>query len=91
MANVIITLKIMPESPETDINALKSKAIEIITEEKGEVGKEEIEPVAFGLNAIKLIFVRDEKLGGADTIEQRVGQIEGVASAEVIDVRRAIG
>ena len=81
----------MPESPETDINALKSKAIEIITEEKGEVGKEEIEPVAFGLNAIKLIFVRDEKLGGADTIEQRVGQIEGVASAEVIDVRRAIG
>ena len=91
MANVIITLKIMPESPETDINALKSKAIEIITEEKGEVGKEEIEPVAFGLNAIKLIFVRDEKLGGADTIEERVRELEGVASAEVIDVRRAIG
>ncbi|MFA4886832.1 MAG: elongation factor 1-beta [Candidatus Nanoarchaeia archaeon] len=91
MADVIITLKIMPESPETDINSLKAKVIAIITEEKGEVGKEEIEPVAFGLNAIKLIFVRDEKLGGADAIEQKVRELEGVASAEVIDVRRAIG
>ena len=91
MANVVITLKIMPESPETDIQSLKNQAKEIIASEKGEVGKEEIEPVAFGLNAIKLVFVRDEKLGGADVIEQRVGELQGVASAEVVDVRRAIG
>ena len=91
MAKVVITLKIMPESPETDLESVKEKAKIVLKSEEADVGKEEFEPVAFGLKAIKLIFVRDESKGGTDKIEEEIAKIEGVNSVEVVDVRRAIG
>ena len=51
----------------------------------------EIEPIAFGLKAVKIIFVTDEKKGGTDSLEAEISKIKGVNSVEVIDVRRAIG
>jgi elongation factor 1-beta len=53
--------------------------------------KTEIEPIAFGLKALKIIFVADEKKGGTDNLEVEINKIPGVNSVEVIDVRRAIG
>ncbi len=91
MADAIITLKIMPESPETDLETVKTEAKQIIAEFGGEVGKESIEPVAFGLNAIILTYVADEKLGGTDELEEKIGNVKGVAGVDVTDVRRAIG
>ena len=82
----------MPESPEIDLNSLaeqiKSKIIEYAGE--GEI-KTEKEPIAFGLNALKLTFVADEEKGSTDTLEENIKNIEGVNSCEVVDVRRAIG
>ena len=91
MADVVITLRIMPESPETDLKAIGEKARVFISEYGGEVGKAEEKPVAFGLKALELIFVSNEDLGSTDKLEQNVVSIEGVSSAEVTDVRRAIG
>ena len=90
MADVVVTLKIMPESPESDLDSISSKATEIINS-YGEVGKKEIVPVAFGLNAINLIFVMDESKGSTDELEQKVRDLDEVNSAEVTDVRRAVG
>ena len=90
MADVVVTLKIMPESPESDLESISSKATEIINS-YGEVGKKEIVPVAFGLNAINLIFVMDESKGSTDELEQKVRELDEVNSAEVTDVRRAVG
>jgi len=81
----------MPENPETDLKAIEEKAKIFIAEYGGEVGKVEIEPIAFGLKALNLIFVSNEDIGSTDRLEQNVSSIEGVSSAEVIDVRRAIG
>lgn len=91
MADVIVTLKIMPTSPEADLNKIKEEASKIISEFGGEVGKTEEEPIAFGLKAIKIIFVIDEKKGSTDPIEEKISQIENVNSVEAVDVRRAIG
>jgi len=91
MADVVITLRIMPENSETDLKAIEEKAKIFIAEYGGEVGKVEIEPIAFGLKALNLIFVSNEDIGSTDRLEQNVSSIEGVSSAEVIDVRRAIG
>lgn len=91
MGTAIITLKIMPESPETDLDKIKEEATQVISEFGGEVGKEEKEPVAFGLVAVKLIYTADEALGGTDEVEEKVAALEGVNSAEVVDVRRALG
>ena len=91
MADVIITLKIMPESPETDLGALESLATAHIAKFGGEVGKVEKEPIAFGLVALKLLFVMDEKIGSTEALENTIAGEAGVNSVEITDVRRAIG
>tara|TARA_B100000315_G_C14295592_1_gene459370 strand:+ start:276 stop:551 length:276 start_codon:yes stop_codon:yes gene_type:complete len=91
MADVIITLKIMPESPEINLKELEEKAKLEIENFGGEVGKVEIEPIAFGIKALKLIFVMPEEKGSTEELEKNVSEIIGVNSAEVTDVRRAIG
>lgn len=91
MAQVVVTIKIMPESVDVDLKELEAKAKQEITNLGGDVGKVDIEPVAFGLKSINLIFVIDEKRGSLDPIEEKLASLEGVQSAEVSDVRRAIG
>jgi len=91
MADVVITLKIMPESPEEDLKKIEADARESIAEFGGEVGKSEHEPIAFGLKALKLIFVMDESIGSTEKLENNIQKIKGVNSVEVVDVRRAIG
>ena len=91
MAQIIITLKIMPESPDIDLAQIEKQATKKIAKFEGEVGKVEIEPVAFGLKALKLYFVMDEAKGATDPLEKDIETIKGVNSVEVTDVRRAIG
>ena len=96
MANVILTFKIMPTSPEVDLSALAVKVEEMIrsfVDEKhkdSEIKKEE-EPIGFGLKALKFIFVMDESKGATDELEKQITDDASVQSVEVTDVRRAIG
>lgn len=89
MAEVIIEFKIMPDSVETDMDKLKEKATEIISK-AGEVGKTEIEEIAFGLKALHVFAVMDESKGSPDEIEQQLNDLDEVNSAEVVDVRRTV-
>ena len=85
----------MPESPEVDLEKIKEEVQEIIRNFTGrrepEDQKVEIEPIAFGLKALKIIFTMDEAKGSPDVLEEKIKGIEGVQSFEVVDVRRAIG
>ncbi len=92
MADVIITIKLMPESVDVDLESRKIKGLEKVKEFSGmDNYKTEEEPLAFGLKAVKIIFVMDEAKGSTDALEDDIKTIEGVASVEVTDVRRAIG
>ena len=92
MAQVVVTLKIMPESPDIDLNALESEAKKKIIEFAGPGDtKSEQEPIAFGLKAVKIIFIMDEAKGSTEPLEDSISEIKGVQSVEVSDVRRAIG
>ncbi|MFH0868448.1 MAG: elongation factor 1-beta [Candidatus Woesearchaeota archaeon] len=92
MAQVVITLKIMPESPEVDLNKIEQEAkAKIIDFSQNKEMKTEQEPIAFGLKAIKIIFVMEESKGSTDALEEQIKTISGVNSVEVVDVRRAIG
>lgn len=92
MARIIVTFKIMPESPEVDMDALRDQVIDVIKQNVGETEtKVEIEPIAFGLKALKIMYVADESKGSPDLLEKEIGDIEGVNSVEISDVRRAIG
>ena len=83
----------MPENPEADLDAIEAETKKLIYAFTGEEveTKTEIEPVAFGLNAIKLLFVSDEAKGTTDELEKQVTELAGVNSVEVTDVRRVIG
>ncbi|MEK6963560.1 MAG: elongation factor 1-beta [Nanoarchaeota archaeon] len=92
MATVVLTFKIMPESPEVDLTSVEKQAKDKITAWAGAGDtRTEIEPIAFGLKALKITFLMDEKKGGTETLEGQINTIEGVQSCEVTDVRRAIG
>ncbi|MBN2053093.1 elongation factor 1-beta [Candidatus Woesearchaeota archaeon] len=92
MAKAIVTLKIMPESPDIDLDKVASEAEKMIIAYAGDGDrKKEIEPIAFGLKALKMIFVMDEAKGSPEPLENDIKRIKGVQSVEVIDVRRAIG
>ena len=92
MANAIVTIKIMPISPEADLAKIEESAKEKIKTFAGEgETKTEEEPIAFGLKALKIIFVMDENKGSPDPLAEDINSLEEVNSAEVVDVRRAIG
>ena len=92
MANAIITIKVMPDSPTTDMTKLELKVIEFIKEFAGETDtKTEIEKVAFGLKALKISFIMDEQKGSPEELEKKIAALDSVNSAETVDVRRAVG
>lgn len=90
MAKMLAIMDIMPEGVEVDLEELKAsikKAVESFEAQFGEVKEEEL---AFGLKKLKVVIItsEDENL---DNLAAKVKEVDGVKSAEVVDVRRAIG
>lgn len=92
MARAIVTLQIMPDSPNDDLKRIETCALAEIKKFAGDgETKITIEPVAFGLSAINIIFVMNEDIGSTEPLEESVAKIQGVSSVLVTDVRRAVG
>ena len=92
MARVVVTFRIMPQSPNVDLSNIENQAKKEIVEFcNSDEFKTKIEPIAFGLKALNIIFVMDESKGSTEELENKISQLEGVESVEVTDVRRAIG
>ncbi|MBR9678457.1 MAG: elongation factor 1-beta [Nanoarchaeota archaeon] len=90
MAEVIITLKIMPESPEVNLKKVFEKVREHVNK-FGEIGKVVEEPIAFGLKSLKIFFIAPESKGNPeDELIPLIQKVEGVANSEIIDVRRTL-
>ena len=88
---MLLTIKIMPEDPEIDLNDIRSKAKEVGGKMGAELlDKDQIEPIAFGLKALKIMFIIDESKG-SEELTENISSIEGVSSAEVVDMRRTVG
>jgi len=87
MARVVMTMKIMPDGVEINLDDLLER-IKNVVPEGTDVGAIETQPVAFGLVAIRMNLVRDESLGGTDDIEEAISAVEGVAQVEVEMVSR---
>ena len=92
MAQAVITFKVMPESPEVDLDELESFTKQHINDfcnpDELKVKKE---PVAFGLKALVIQFVMDEDQGNTDELETTISDHDDVRNAETTDVRRAFG
>lgn len=82
-----VKIKIMPNSPEADIEKIKSSAMEIVEKEGGNNKEYSIEPIAFGLKAIIAFFQWPEEKE-LEIIEEQFKKIEKVQSVEIIDLRK---
>ncbi|MFQ6009899.1 MAG: elongation factor 1-beta [Candidatus Aenigmatarchaeota archaeon] len=81
MGDVAISIKIMPASGEVDIEEVKKKI-----EEKIDVKDSKIEPLAFGLKALRIMVVKPDTGGGTEEIERQIKEVEGVGDVEVESV-----
>jgi translation elongation factor EF-1beta len=92
VAMAMLIVKVMPEGVETDMDLLKTDCETKITEVYGDVGEIRVKevPLAFGLKFFEFTFIMTESIGG-DIIVEKMNEISGVASAQVIDFRRTLG
>ena len=89
MGGIGVKIKIMPTSPEVNLEKIKEKAKELIEQKGGKNCKFEEEAIAFGLKAIIAFF---EWLEGQELeeLEEILKRIKNVNSIQVIDMRRLI-
>lgn len=83
MAKVIARVKILP-------NDIETKPETILSSISGfKIIKYQVEPIAFGLNAIIADFEIDEAEGGTDSLEQALLTNKLISEMEVIGVSYA--
>ena len=82
MAKVSVVLKVFPEDP-SGLQALKAAISKIV-----DIQETKEEEIGFGVKALVIRFLADEA-GGVDTIEEKIGAIEGVSQVQVTSVDRA--
>lgn len=92
MARAIVTFKLMPESPEIDLEPIKKKAQEIL-KKYGAWGETKIkeEPIAFGLKAILALGMFTVENSDFEKIAAEMGEIKDVQSAEIATMDLALG
>ncbi len=83
MGKIGVVIKLMPESPETDLEKIKEEVKKLI-----DVSDMDEENVAFGLKAVMVSTVVKDDEGGTDKVEEKLSSIEGVQSVDVEDVQK---
>jgi elongation factor 1-beta len=91
MGTAALKIKLMPESPEVDLEKIKEQAKSLaIKHNKVLVHSIEEEEIAFGLKAVIITLVWPEELEQS-VIEDEYSKIENVNSVQIVDFRRVIG
>jgi len=90
MGEVAIKIKIMPESTETDLEKVEEDIREKLKKNNVKNPQFEIQPIAFGLKALIVLFAWPEEKE-FEEFEEKIRKTKGVSSVEIIDMRRAIG
>lgn len=83
MGKVAVTLKVMLSSPEVSAEEIAKKISNMKIEDM-EIKETNIEDVAFGLKAVKvLIVIPDEKGEVLNKVESEIRNVDGVSEVEV--------
>ena len=84
MGDVYALIKVMPDEPNKG-KELEEKVLKTLGEIEGvKINKSEIEPVAFGIEAVKVSLILDGKKEGLiDEVEKKLNEIEIVSSVSV--------
>lgn len=87
MGEVLATIKVMPDSPERDLEQLK-EAIKSVIPEDAQLHEIQEEPIAFGLVALNTQVIVDDGEGGTESTEAALKDVEGIESIQVTGIGR---
>ena len=82
-----IKIKLMPDSPNTDLKAIEKKAKEVIENLGGFNREYSIELIAFGLKAL-IVFFQFPEDDEVEKVEEALKKIKNVQSVQLIDMRK---
>lgn len=85
MGEVGMQYRVLPEGLEVDLDRLKTD-IEKALPEGAKLRAYEQKPVAFGLKALHVLIVIDDKKGGAEQVETSISSVAGVQSVEIVEM-----
>lgn len=87
MGKVAAKVKVMPESPDVDLDDLQEE-LENTLSEGAKINGFERDDVAFGLVALLPTVIVPDDAGGTEAVEEAFGGVERVESVEVQNVGR---
>jgi elongation factor 1-beta len=87
MGDVAAAIKVMPENPEVDLDALEDRLQESLPE-GAEITGFDRDDVAFGLVALIPTVLVEDEAGGTEAVEDAFDGVEAVESVSVEDVGR---
>jgi len=85
MGDVAIQYRVLPESPEANIEEITAK-IKAALPEGVKIHKIATKPFAFGLSAIELLVVMKDSGGLSEETEAVLGKVEGIQSVELLEM-----
>jgi elongation factor 1-beta len=87
MGKVAAKIKVMPQSPEVDLDELQER-LEDSLPEGAKINGIERDDVAFGLVALLPTVIVPDDAGGTEAVEEGFNEVEGVESISVESVGR---
>jgi len=86
MGTVAIKFRLMPEGVEVDLAAVERGARAKVEAYGAKVIRVEVRPFAFGLKAVEMAVTMPDKTGSPEALEESLREVEGVQSAEVVEL-----
>ena len=87
MGKVAAKMKVMPQSPDIDLDDLQER-LEASLPEGAKINGFERDDVAFGLVALTPTVVVPDEAGGTEAVEEAFAEVDGVESVSVENVGR---
>lgn len=87
MGKVAARLKVMPNSPEVDLDTLQER-LEASLPEGAKISRTDREDVAFGLVALMPTVIIPDEAGGTEAVEEAFQNVDAVESVDVDQVGR---
>ena len=89
MGEVALTLRILPESPEVDLDQLVATLKDSLPQ-GARWNQHETKPFAFGLKAIVAQIIVGDDEGGPDAVTEKLASLDKVQNVELVDMGRLL-
>jgi len=85
MGQCAMTFKLMPTEVDVDFNKMRQNVMAKIPKDAKLNGFREV-PIAFGLKALEVSIILNDRTGGGDEIERILAEIEDVSSVDLVQM-----